>query len=245
MGLSARRLHPPEQHLPDGGGIRQFNGRCHMAAKRDKSRNTYFAVGPHTIGTCMAKTVGGAGGSMVINGYADKKAWTVCEHLSTPEKVLAYHQGGSPILIVHGFVLCQECNNRNILTGQDGFNKMLRNSVPQDDIFFQKLIMKEEIPDEYCYWVKLLPGNDEKYERSKHVCVHLKTSRKLNAHYASRQTLFWHQDSLLCADCLDEAKNGKSNVIEENRVRLHEKIFTERIIGPLCLTNTKHFGLQG
>jgi hypothetical protein len=216
-----------------------------MTAKRDESRNTYFVIGAHTINACMAKDANGTGSAMVMNGYADTKAWTICEHLSTPEKVLAYHQEKNPILIVHGFVLCQGCNNRNILTGQDGFNKMLRSSVPQDDIFFQKLIMKEEIPDEYCYWAKLLPGSDEKTERSKHICVHLNTSQKLNAHYASRQMLFWHQDSLLCAPCLNDVKNGKSDAIEDNGVRLHAKTFTEQIIGPLCLTNNEHFGLQG
>lgn len=216
-----------------------------MAAKRDKSRNTYFVIGSHTIAACVAKDAGVLHGSMIINGYPDKKAWTVCEHLSTPEKVLAYHQGNSPILIVHGFVLCQECNNRNILTGQDGFNKMLRSSVPQDDVFFQKFIMKEDVPDEYCYWAKLLPGSDEKAERSKQVCVHLKTSQKLNAHYASRQTLFWHQDHLLCAACLDDLKNGKSRIIEDKGVKLQEKLFAEKIIGPLCHTNNEYFGLQG
>ena len=91
--------------------------------------------------------------------------------------------------------------------------------------------MKEEVPDEYCYWAKLHPGSDENSERSKHVCVHLKTSQKLNAHYASRQSLFWHQDSLLCATCLNDIKNGKADAIEDKGVRLHEKLFTEQIIG--------------
>jgi len=216
-----------------------------MTATRDESRNTYFVIGAHTVTACVAQDAGVTNGSMGMNGYPDKKAWTICEHLSTPEKVLAYHQEKSPILIVHGFVLCQECNNRNILTGQDGFNKMLRSSVPQDDLFFHKLIMKGDSPDEYCHWVKLLPGSDEKTERSKHVCAHLKTAQKLNAHYASRQMLFWLQDSLLCAACLNDFKNGKSDTIEDKGVRLHEKIFTEQIIGSLCLTNTAHFGLQG
>ena len=216
-----------------------------MTAKRDKSRNTYFITGSNAINACVTKDAHGPVGSMMTNGYPDKKAWTVCEHLSTPEKVLAYHRKESPILIVHGFVLCQECNNRNILTGQDGFNKMLRSSVPQDDIFFQNLIMKEEIPDEYCYWTKLLPGSNEKAERSKHVCAHLKTPQKLNAHYASRQMLFWHQDSLLCAACLDDLKNGKTTAAENNGLKLHEKLFSEQIIGPLCHTNNQHFGLRG
>lgn len=216
-----------------------------MAAKQNKSRSTYFVVGPHTINACAAKDANGVVGSMMMDGNTDKKAWTMCEHLSTPEKVLAYHRGENPILIVHGFVLCQECHNRNILTGQDGFNQMLRNSVPHDDIFFQKLIMKEEVPDEYCYWAKLQPGSDEKAEKSKHVCVHLETSQKLNAHYASRQTLFWLRDSLLCASCLDEIKNGKSDTVEGNKIKLHEKRFTEQLIGPLCLINNEHFGLRG
>jgi hypothetical protein len=216
-----------------------------MAAKRDESRNTYFAISTHKTNTCIVKNAEEPVGSMTINGYPDKKVWTVCEHLSTPEKVLSYHQGKNPILIVHGFVLCQECNNRNILTGQDGFNKMLRSSVPQDDIFFQKIIMKEEAPDEYCHWAKLLPGSDERGERSKHVCVHLKTSQKLNAHYASRQMLFWHQDRLLCAACLDDLRNGNSDAIEDNGIRLHEKMFADQIIGPLCHTNNEYFGLRG
>lgn len=216
-----------------------------MTAKRDNSRNTYFVIGAHTINACVVKDVDGAGGPMAMKSNSDKKPWTVCEHLSSAEKVLTYHKGKKPILIVHGFVLCQECNNRNILTGQNGFNKMLRSSVPQDDIFFQKLIMKEEVPDEYCYQVKLLSGSDEKAERSKHVCVHLKTSQKLNAHYASRQTLFWLEDSLLCAACLNDVNNGKSDAIEDKGVRLQENIFTEQIIGPLCLTNNRHFGLRG
>ena len=216
-----------------------------MTAKQDKSRNTYFVVGTHNVTACAAKYADRPVGSMAMNGYSEKKVWTVCEHLSTPEKVLAYHREKSPILIVHGFVLCQECNNRNILTGQDGFNRMLRSSVPKDDIFFQKIIMKEESADEYCYWAKLLPGSDEKDERSKHVCVHLETSQKLNAHYASRQMLFWHRDSLLCAACLDDLNNGEPDIIESKAVKLHEKSFSEQIVGPLCHTNNEYFGLQG
>lgn len=212
-----------------------------MAAKRDTSRSTYFVIGAPTMNACAANSVGGL---ILKKRIPDNKAWTVCEHLSTPEKVLAYHQETNPILIIHGFVMCQECNNRNILTGQEGFDRMLRSAVPQDDVFFQKFIMKEEVPDSYCYWAKLQPGTDDTDERQKHVCRHLNTSHKLNAHYASKQALFWHQDNLLCAGCLNEMKNGNWDVIAKNSLKLHDNMFTEQIVGPLCTINSEFFGLK-
>lgn len=212
-----------------------------MAAKRDTSRSTYFVIGAPSMNACAAHS---AGGLILKKRIPSNKTWTICEHLSTPEKVLAYHQETNPILIVHGFVLCQECNNRNILTGQEGFDMMLRSAVPQDDNFFQKFIMKEDVPDCYCYWAKLHPGTDDIDGRHKHVCRHLNTSHKLNAHYASRRTLFWHQDSLLCAACLDDMKNGNRDAIENNGLSLQDNLFTEQIVAPLCMINSEHFGFK-
>ena len=212
-----------------------------MAAKRDRSKSTYFVIGVPNMSTCAAHS---AGSLMFKRNYPIKKAWTVCEHLSTAEKVMTYHQESNPILIIHGFVLCQECNNRNILTGQEGFDQMLRAAVPKDDIFFQKFIMKEDIPDNFCYWAKLHNGTHDDAEGHKHVCRHLNTSRKINAHYASRQPLFWYQDRLLCSSCLNELKNGNEEVIDSSVSKLHDNMFTEQIVGPLCTTNTEHFGLK-
>jgi len=221
-------------------GLREKGGN--MTAKRDGSRSTYFVIGAPAMNACAAYS---AGGLILKNRITNKMAWTVCEHLSTPEKVLAYHQETDPILIVHGFVLCQECNNRNIITGLEGFDRMLRSAVPQDDIFFKKYIMKEEVPDSYCYWAKLQPGTDDSDEKHKHVCKHLDTSHKLNAHYVSRQALFWHRDNLLCTNCLEEVKNGNEDVIVKNSLKLHDYMFTEQIVGPLCLINSEYFGLKG
>ncbi len=212
-----------------------------MAAKRDPSRSTYFVIGVPSMKACAAHS---ASGLILKNRYPDQKAWTVCKHLSTPEKAMAYHREKSPILIVHGFVLCQKCNNRNILTGQEGFNRMLRFAVPQDDTFFQKYIMKEDVADSYCYWTTLAPGTDGDGESHKHVCRHLNTSRKLNAHYASKQTLFWYQDSLLCAACLNDINNGNRDIAENGTLKLHDDIFTKEIVGPLCVINSAHFGLK-
>ena len=212
-----------------------------MAVKRDMSRSTFFVIGTPAMNACAAHS---AGDLVIENRFISKKTWTVCEHLSTPDKVMAYHQGSDPILIVHGFVVCQECNNRNILTGQDGFDRMLRSSIPQDDIFFQKFIMKEEVPDSYCYWAKLQQGTDDNATSHKNVCRHLNTPQKLNAHYASRQKLFWHRDNLLCADCLDEINNGNMAVVENSSLKLHDSVFTEQIVGALCLINNDHFGFK-
>jgi hypothetical protein len=212
-----------------------------MAAKRDTSRSTYFVIGVPAMNACAAHS---AGGLILQHSVASTKAWTICEHLSTPEKVFAYHQETDPILIIHGFVLCQECNNRNILTGNEGFDRMLRSAVPKDDVFFQKFIMKEEVPDSYCYWTKLHQGTDATGEKHKHVCRHLNTAHKLNTHYASRHPLFWHKDSLLCADCLTEMKNGNGDEIAKDSLKLHDNMFTQQIVGPLCLANSEHFGLR-
>jgi hypothetical protein len=213
-----------------------------MAAKRDTSRSTYFVIGAPAANACAAHS---AGGLIIRERMPSSKAWTICEHLSTPEKVLAYHLEKDPILIVHGFVLCQECNNRNILNGSEGFDRMLRSAVPKDDVFFQKFIMKEEVPDRHCYWAKLHPGTGDGDASLKHVCRHLNTSHKLNAHYASRQALFWQQDSLLCAACLEDMKNGNGEIIAKGSLKLHDNIFTKQIVGPLCLMNSEHFGLKG
>jgi hypothetical protein len=212
-----------------------------MAAKRDTSKSTYFVIGAPSVSACAAHS---ANGLILKESFPNRKTWTICEHLSTPEKVMAYHREASPILIVHGFVLCQECNNRNILIGQDGFEKMLRSSVPQDDSFFQKFIMKRSVPDSYCYWAKLREGTDDHADSHKHVCIHLNTSEKLNSHYASRQKLFWHQDSLICANCLDEINNGNMDAVENSSLKLQDAVFTEQVVGPLCLMNNEHFGFK-
>lgn len=212
-----------------------------MAAKQDMSRSTYFVIGAPDMSVCAAHS---AGGLILRRRIPSNKAWTICEHLSTPEKVLAYHKETNPILIVHGFVLCQECNNRNILSGNEGFDRMLRSAVPQDDIFFQKFIMKEEMPDSCSYWAKLYQGTGDIGEKHKHVCRHLNTSHKLNSHYASRQALFWHQDSLLCAACLEKTKNGNGDEIEKDSLKLHDNIFTQQFVAPLCMINSERFGLR-
>lgn len=212
-----------------------------MAAKRDTSRSTFFVIGAPAMNACAVHS---AGGHILENRFSSKKTWTVCEHLSTPEKVMAYHRETSPILIVHGFVLCHECNNRHILTGQEGFDRMLRFSVPQDDIFFQKFIMKEDVPDSYCYWAKLQQGTSDADGNHKHVCRHLNTSRKLNAHYASRRKLFWLQDGLMCASCLDDINNGNMEVVENSSLKMHDNVFTKQIVGQLCLMNNEYFAFK-
>jgi len=212
-----------------------------MAAKRDLSRSTYFVISAPAMNACAAHS---AGGLILKDRIPNRKAWTICEHLATPEKVLAYHKEASPILITHGFVLCQGCNNRNILTGHEGFDRMLRSAVPKDDMFFQRVIMNEDVPDSYCHWAKLHQGSEDAGEKHKHVCKHLNTSHKLNAHYASRQALFWHRDSLLCAACLEDMKNGNWDASEKDSLKLQDNLFTEQIVGPLCLINNEHFGLK-
>jgi hypothetical protein len=212
-----------------------------MTAKRDTSRSTYFVIGAPAMSACAAHS---AGGLILRDRFPNRKTWTVCEHLSTPERVMAYHQETSPILIVHGFILCHECNNRNTLIGQEGFEKMLRASVPQDDVFFQKFIMKEDVPDSYCYWAKLQEGTSDSADNRKHVCSHLNTQEKLNSHYASKRKLFWHQDGLMCAGCLDEIKNGNTDVVENSSLKLQNTVFAEQIVGPLCLINNEYFGVK-
>ena len=212
-----------------------------MAAKRDKTRSTYFVAGPRP-GVWMAPK---PSPFAAVDGYLTRKSWTVCEHLSSPEKVMSYQQEPNPILIVHGFILCRECNSRNILTGQDGFNAMLRASSPQDDSFFQRFIMGEDVPDEYTSWVKLLSGSEDESEKKRHVCPHLDTDEKLYAHYASRKVLFWHQDMLLCASCLEELGNGEKSSVEESGLLLWGRSFSERIVAPLCFINEEYFGLRG
>jgi hypothetical protein len=212
-----------------------------MAAKRDTSRSTYFVIGAPAMSACAAHS---AGGLIMRDRFPNRLTWTVCEHLSTAEKVMAYHREISPILIVHGFVLCHECNNRNTLSGQEGFEKMLRASVPQDDVFFQKFIMKEDIPDSYCYWTKLQEGTGDSPRSHKHVCSHLSTQEKLNVYYASKRKLFWHQDGLICTSCLDEIKNGNTDAVESGSLKLQDTVFAEQIVGPLCLINNEFFGFK-
>ena len=212
-----------------------------MSAKRDKTRSTYFVAGPKpgVWGTPHPSFFA------ATDGYLTRKSWTVCEHLSSPEKAMSYQQESSPILIVHGFILCRACNNRNILTGQDGFNTMLRFSSPHDDSFFQRFIMGEDASDDYSSWVKLLSGSEDESEKNRHVCTHLNTDEKLYAHYASRKILFWHQDMLLCASCLEELGNGEKSSVEESGLLLRGRSFSEKIVAPLCLINEEYFGLRG
>lgn len=215
-----------------------------MVAKHDKTRSTFFVMGPHTINACLALSDGIPGKGSFSTGFLQSRIWTICEHLASPENALEYHKEMNPILIVHGFVLCHECNNRNILTGQEGFNKMLRESVPQDDAFFQKFIIKKDVLDENCYWAKLTSGTNENTENRKRICPHLNTPQKLNAHYASKQMLYWHRGNLMCDACRDDVKNGKADAIEKSSLELQEKMFTEQFITPLCLINRKYFGPQ-
>ena len=82
-------------------------------------------------------------------------------------------------------------------------------------------------------------------EQSKQVCVRLDTPKKLNAHYASRKTLFRLRASLLCAACLDDVKHGKVAAVEGNGLKLHKKMFAEKIFDPLFMINNEYFGPQG
>ena len=214
-----------------------------MAAKHDSTRDTFFVVGAPGTATCVARD--GNGHAMPAGRYPEKKTWTVCAHLCSPEKALQYHAEETPILIVHGFVFCQECNNRNILTGQEGFNLMLRGAVPQDDMFFQRFIMKEDLPDAYCYWAKLRAGDEDPKQHRRQVCMHLSDARKLHNHYAASRPLFWHQGSLVCSSCFDALKNGETNLFTAAETRPSESYFTETIVGALCWLNRQHFGIKG
>jgi hypothetical protein len=217
-----------------------------MTAHRDETESSFFVFGHRAIKACIALDDPRLmDGSAFLTEFPIRKSWTVCEHLSTPEKAWAYQQETSPVLIVHGFILCQACSNRNLLTGQEGFNAMLRFSIPQDDLFFNRYIMKHEVPDDFCHRARLSQGTLNPSEKRRRVCKHLNTSQKLLDHYASQKTLYWQKDILLCADCLDEVKNGDGDGVHDHGLLLPERLFSEQVVAPLCLLNNARFGLQG
>lgn len=175
-----------------------------------------------------------------------RPSWSVCRHLSSPERLLHYFQASGSIMVLLGKCICHDCYEE--ILSQRGLDEYMQSSDHMTDMGFQNnfieqlfKINRQVRETEEATANKTLPQSAWK------VCPHVSDTQILQRLYAGLSPIFFQAGFLSCDACNyaiptgSDTRQSVSNWEDMTDEELQKKVINK--LYPLNRKVLKAFGL--
>lgn len=136
-------------------------------------------------------------------------SWSVCPHLSHPDKLFGYYVASGMIMLILGKCLCHECYE-SILKERD-----IREFMESCDYMVESRFQKDLIDPLFEVNGEMIraKGNvlSNKTTRSNWIsCLHVSKAEQLGKLYISCNPIFFHEGFVTCNDCIKVVPSASS-----------------------------------
>lgn len=186
----------------------------------------------------------------ITNRDSNKHTWSVCPHLSEPDKVDKYYLSSGLIVIVFGRCFCENC--LDMIISQDNLSELANSSIPMADKLFKQNFIDPLIHSNYNFSKSIgYIGVNEESPKTWISCHHLATEHGLKKVYSTGGQICIFENYFTCQHCFDNIATDSLVDLLYNGTSMTDTIFQEKIIDPLCsinycsLESLSHFDLYG
>lgn len=167
---------------------------------------------------------------------ANKHTWSVCPHLSKPDKIIEYYMSSGLIVIAYGKCFCENC--LDTIISQDNFSELANSSIAMTDKLFQQNFIDPLIHGNYSFSKSIghIGGNQES-SMTWISCHHLATERGLQKVYSNGGQICIFENYFTCQECFDNIATDSLVDLLYNGTSMTDTIFQEKIIDPLYSIN--------
>ena len=179
-------------------------------------------------------------GLMSTNNFAERDSvnytWSVCPHLSEPDKVDKYYLSSGLIVIVFGRCFCENCLDMILL--QEDISELTKSSIPMTDKLFQENLVDPLIYCNYKFSKNIdRSGINEKHQTAWISCPHMVTETGLKEVYSNGGQICIFESHLTCQSCFDKIPADSLVDLNCEGASISDTLFQEMIIDPLYLIN--------
>ena len=166
----------------------------------------------------------------------NKHTWSVCPHLSKPDKIIEYYMSSGLIVIAYGQCFCENC--LDMIISQDNFSELAKSSIPMTDQLFQQNFIEPLIHSNYNFSKSIGQiGVNEEYPETWISCHHLATEHGLQKVYSNGGQICIFENYFTCQQCFNNIATDSLVDLLYNGTPMTDAIFQEKIIDPLYSIN--------
>ena len=166
----------------------------------------------------------------------DKHTWSVCPHLSQPDKIIEYYMSSGLIVVVFGKCFCENC--LDMIISQDSFLELAKSSILMTDKLFQQNFIDPLILSNYNFSKAIGHiGVNEESPKTWISCPHLATEHGLQKVYSNGGQICIFEKYLTCQHCFDNIATDSLVDLLYKGTSMTDTNFQEKIIDPLYSVN--------
>jgi hypothetical protein len=167
---------------------------------------------------------------------SEKFTWSVCPHLSEPDKVDKYYLSSGLIVIVFGRCFCENCLDMILLQGD--ISELTKSSIPMTDKLFQETLVDPLIDSHYNFSKNIgCSGINKESQTAWISCPHMVTETGLKEVYSNGGQICIFESYLTCQSCFDKIPTDSLVDLNCEGTSMSDALFQEMIIDPLYLIN--------
>jgi len=131
-----------------------------------------------------------------------RKSWSVCSHLSHPDRLLDYYMGSGSIMVLLGKCFCHECYEM-VLSRRD-LKDFMASCQHMTDLMFQENFIDPliQINREVFRTKRKLTGEDTT-QWTWIGCPHVSKEGQLESLYTGCDPVFFYEGFVTCNDCIE------------------------------------------
>jgi hypothetical protein len=131
-----------------------------------------------------------------------RKSWSVCSHLSHPDRLLDYYMGSGSIMVLLGKCFCHECYEM-VLSRRD-LKEFMASCQHMTDLMFQENFIDPliQINREVFRTKRKLTGEDTT-QWTWIGCPHISKEGQLESLYTGCDPVFFYEGFVTCNDCIE------------------------------------------
>ena len=214
-------------------------------------QKTDLKTGAIAVGTpILADSLAFGSARNITNRDANKYTWSVCSHLSEPDKIIEYYMSSGLIVIAYGKCFCENC--LDMIISQDNFSELANSSIAMTDKLFQQNFIDPLIHGNYNLSKSIGHiGVNEESPKTWISCHHLATERGLQKVYSNGGQICIFENYFTCQHCFDNIATDSLVDLLYNGTSMTDTIIQEKIIDPLYsinysnLESLRHYDLFG
>jgi thiol-disulfide isomerase/thioredoxin len=165
-----------------------------------------------------------------------KLTWSVCPHLSEPDKVDKYYLSSGLIVIVFGRCFCENC--LDMILSQEDLSELTKLSIPMTDKLFQEYFIDPLIFSNHNFSKNYSYSGINGESRTAWVsCPHMANKAGLKEVYSNGGQICIFESYLTCQSCFDKIPTDGLVDLNYDGTSMSDALFQEMIINPLYSIN--------
>jgi hypothetical protein len=173
-----------------------------------------------------------------------EKTWLVCRHLSPSHNFIDNYLTFRYFIIYDSHIFCHHCHREATYESASSSQKMELHAVALTDRQLQQQLFSPLYRVNYDLGEKPAGATRDQIA-TWYVCKHLSGWANLRQYVFSRNTIYFLENNVICAHCLDTFVQGLKDEFDQNLILMRDRDLQKIIVNNLFLVNYEFSLIHG